>query len=65
MLAFTKSATQIFLVCILFAIDALAQQPEFNKLFTELESVVGKVETSKYTYEPQLLFEHTSVIKYS
>ncbi|UXX79686.1 hypothetical protein N7E81_00990 [Reichenbachiella carrageenanivorans] len=42
-----------------------AQQQEFNQLFNELESAIGLVETSKYKYEPELLFEHTSVIKYS
>lgn len=41
-----------------------AQQQEFNQLFTALENAIGEVETSKYKYEPELLFEHTSVIKY-
>ncbi|MEP2024723.1 MAG: hypothetical protein ABJH98_11915 [Reichenbachiella sp.] len=45
--------------------SSVAQQSEFNQLFEELDAAVGIVETSKYKYEPELLFEHTSVIKYS
>ncbi|SMD32635.1 hypothetical protein SAMN04488029_0985 [Reichenbachiella faecimaris] len=44
---------------------SFGQQQEFNQLFSQLQAAVGIVETSKYKYEPELLFEHTSVIKYS
>lgn len=65
MLHNTKSLTLAVLVIFTIASGVQAQQQDFNTLFSDLASAVGKVETSKYTYEPTLLFEHTSVIKYS
>lgn len=63
------SAIKKNLLALLFSVvfyPALhAQQAEFNQLFDELTTAVGTVETSKYKYEPELLFENTSVIKYS
>ncbi|MEP3388303.1 MAG: hypothetical protein ABJO02_08965 [Reichenbachiella sp.] len=60
-----KSIIYLFFSLLFVANTSLAQQQEFNQLFSQLEQAIGTVETSKYKYEPELLFEHTSVIKYS
>ncbi|WP_420579891.1 hypothetical protein [Reichenbachiella sp.] len=59
-----KPVTSLLFSLLLFASTSFAQQQEFVELFSQLEEAVGTVETSKYKYEPELLFEHTSVIKY-
>lgn len=60
-----KSIISLFFSLLLISNVSLAQQQDFNQLFSQLEQAIGTVETSKYKYEPELLFEHTSVIKYS
>ncbi len=60
-----KSIIYLFFSLLFVVNTSLAQQQEFNQLFSQLEQAIGTVETSKYKYEPELLFEHTSVIKYS
>lgn len=65
MLSIKKIVTQTFFLFFLLSGVSFGQQQEFNQLFGDLEAAVGTVETSKYKYEPELFFEHTSVIKYS
>ncbi|MDW3211317.1 MAG: hypothetical protein R8N23_15685 [Reichenbachiella sp.] len=60
-----KSIIYLFFSLLFVTNTSFAQQQEFNQLFSQLEQAIGTVETSKYKYEPELLFEHTSVIKYS
>lgn len=59
-----KSITCLLLSLLLVTSITQAQQQDFVDLFSQLEEAVNTVETSKYKYEPELLFEHTSVIKY-
>lgn len=65
MLSATKTIFVYFTLLFALTTTSVAQQSEFNQLFDQLKVAVGTVETSKYKYEPELLFEHTSVIKYS
>ena len=65
MLSATKTIFVYFTLLFALTTTSVAQQSEFNQLFDQLKTAVGTVETSKYKYEPELLFEHTSVIKYS
>lgn len=60
-----KNILSVFLIALFVVSTGKAQQQDFNQLFETLKSAVGKVETSKYTYAPEMLHEHTSVIKYS
>jgi hypothetical protein len=44
--------------------SAIAQQSEFDQLFNELKGSIKTVQTGNYTYESELTFVNTSVIKY-